>query len=106
MVPSPRVETFGSLSLPCGGKHGYVGVRGGQGSSKDKYQGYTPRKRHFTKVCNTAHDAAVARAQLLQDIELGLVGAAEHLKEKSVRKRKSAGMLPCPMLAYNMRRVG
>ena len=41
---APLVEKFGMLDLPLGGKNGYVGVRGGQGPRKDKFQGYTPRK--------------------------------------------------------------
>ena len=34
-----EVECFGELRLPLGGKTGYIGVRGGQGPKKDKYQG-------------------------------------------------------------------
>ena len=56
---TPLTESFGALNLPLGGKHGYRGVRSGQGSKKDGFQGYTPRKTHFTKVYKTAHEAAV-----------------------------------------------
>ena len=42
------IEKHGNLKLVVGGKHGYVRVRGGQGSTKDQYQGYTVDKKHFT----------------------------------------------------------
>ena len=45
-----EVERFGELRLPLGGKTGYIGVRGGQGPKKDKYQGYTKDKKHTTKA--------------------------------------------------------
>ena len=81
---APEVEAFGTLQLPLGGKHGYKGVRGGQGRGHDLFQGTTPRKTHCTKLYGTAQQAAVALAQLLQDEELGL---AEKM-EKVVRRRK------------------
>ena len=31
------IERHGDLKLKVGGKHGYVRVRGGQGSTKDQY---------------------------------------------------------------------
>ena len=42
MVPSPaRVEHFGVLELPLGGKHGYKGIRP---TREGQWQGYTPKK--------------------------------------------------------------
>ena len=35
-----ELEVFGQLKLYLGGKHGYQGVRGGQGPNKDGFQGY------------------------------------------------------------------
>ena len=35
------IEKHGDLKLVVGGKHGYVRVRGGQGSTKNLYQGYS-----------------------------------------------------------------
>jgi hypothetical protein len=64
LAPALLAETFGNENLPLGGKHDYKGVRGGQGSKKNKYQGYTPRKRHCTKLYDTAHEAAVNLALL------------------------------------------
>ena len=60
MAAHSKVERFGSLDLPLGGTHGYVGVRKVR---KGLFQGYTPKKRpgHFTKALKTAHAAAVAR---------------------------------------------
>jgi hypothetical protein len=67
----PLVEVFGSLNLPLGGTNGYVGVRK---AKKGGFQGYTPKKTkgHFTGRCETAQEAAVARAIKIRDIELGL----------------------------------
>ena len=44
-----RFDEAEGLLLPLGGKHGYAGVRGGQGRGKDKFQGHTPKKskEHF-----------------------------------------------------------
>ena len=36
----PDQELFGTLRLLRGGKHGYVGVRGGQGKQRDRFQAY------------------------------------------------------------------
>ena len=54
MKSAPRevlVERFGNLKLPLGGKYEYVGVRGKQGRTRDRFQGYTPKKKHFTELC-------------------------------------------------------
>ena len=57
------IERHGDLKLKVGGKHGYVRVRGGQGSTKDQYQGYTVDKKHFTAGYTTAREAAIALAE-------------------------------------------
>ena len=80
----PLGETFGNVVLPIGGKHGYVRVRGSQGPKKDKFQGYTPKKRHFTKNYNTAHEAAINLALL--ERELG--SDIQDDEEKKPRKKR------------------
>ena len=67
-----RFEEAGGKRLPLGGLNGYLGVRGKQGRDKDKYQGVTPKKRHRTRLCDTPLEAAIAFAQLKEDIELGM----------------------------------
>jgi len=86
---TPLTESFGALNLPLGGKHGYRGVRSGQGSKKDGFQGYTPRKTHFTKVYKTAHEAAVNLALLKRDREMN----SEEEEEKKPRKVRSDKVL-------------
>ena len=68
-----RFEEAGGQRLPLGGRNGYLGVRGGQGRKKDKYQGTTPQKRHRTKHYNTALEAAIAFAQMKEDLDLGIL---------------------------------
>ena len=80
----PRVERFGTLDLPLGGKHGYKGVRGEQGKSRDEFQGYTPRKTHVTKLYSTAHEAAVNLALLKRERE----DKGEEEEEKKPRKAR------------------
>jgi hypothetical protein len=67
-----RFEEAGGQRLPLGGRNGYLGVRGKQGRGKDKYQGTTPRKRHRTGLFDTPLEAAVAFAQLREDLDLGI----------------------------------
>ena len=56
----------GSLQLPLGGKHGYIGFR----KVRDgKFQGYTPRKTRTTAAFGTPHEAAVALALKRQRLE-------------------------------------
>jgi len=86
---APLSEMFGTVNLPLGGKHGYKGVRGGQGPNKDGFQGYTPRKTHFTKIYKTAHEAAVNRALLKRDLEQSLALGIEDEKKKRPRKPRS-----------------
>ena len=54
------IERHGDLKLVVGGKHGYVCVRGGQGSTKNLYQGYTKDKNHSTAAFQTPREAARA----------------------------------------------
>ena len=82
-----RFEEAGGQRLPLGGKHGYLGVRGGQGRKKDKYQGTTPQKRHRTKHYNTPLEAAIAFAQLREDLDLGI------LAEQSPKKAQPAATI-------------
>ena len=65
-----RFEEAAGQRLPLGGVNGYAGVRGKQGKKKDKFQGVTPRKRHRTGYFDTAKEAAIAFAQLREDLEL------------------------------------
>ena len=83
--PLPLVfERFGTLYLPRGGKHGYKGVRGEQGTTRDKFQGHTPRKTHVTKLYTTAHEAAVNLALLKRELEEN----SEEEEEKKARKAR------------------
>lgn len=66
------VERFGNRLLPLGGANRYKGVRGKQGRKRDKYQGCTPRKTHFTGLYDTALEAAVAFDDLKQDLKNGI----------------------------------
>jgi hypothetical protein len=69
----PRFEEAAGRRLPLGGLNGYRGVRGGQGRGKDKFQGVTPKKKHRTKLFDTAQEAAIALAQLQADIEVDMI---------------------------------
>ena len=68
-----RFEEAGGRRLPLGGLNGYVGVRGKQGKKKNKFQGITPKKKHRTGYFDNAKEAAVALAQLREDLELGML---------------------------------
>ena len=68
-----RVEVAGGQRLPLGGLNGYRGVRGKQGRKKNKFQGVTPKKQHRTGLYDHAQEAAIALAQLHEDLELGMV---------------------------------
>ena len=82
-----RHERHGDLKLVLGGTNGYRRVRGGQGSKKVEYQGYTIDKKHSTKAYSTAREAAIALAELERDLAAGLDKAA-------IKKRKAAAGLP------------
>ena len=79
-----RVEVAGGQRLPLGGINGYLGVRGKQGKKKNKFQGVTPKKQHRTRLFDTAKEAAIARAQLKEDLELGM------LTERAPKKAQPA----------------
>ena len=66
------MEQVAGQRLPLGGINGYVGVRR-QGRDKNKFQGATPQKFDRTKLFDTPRDAAIALAQLKEDIALGIV---------------------------------
>ena len=76
------IEKHGDLNLVVGGKHGYVRVRGGQGKTKDQYQGYTKCKKHSTAAYLTPREAAKALAELERDLAAGL--------DKAARKKRKA----------------
>ena len=77
-------EVAGGQQLPLGGINGYIGVRGKQGKKKDKFQGTTPRKQHRTAHFDTPQEAAIALAQLREDLELGM------LEERGAQKPQPA----------------
>ena len=79
----PRFELVGGQRLPLGGLNGYLGVRGKQGRAKDKFQGITPKKQHRTALFATPLEAAIAFAQLKEDLEVGM------LEQRSSKKRLS-----------------
>ena len=88
MKSAPRevlVERFGNLKLPLGGKYEYVGVRGKQGRTRDRFQGYTPKKSHFTELCDTPQEAAVALATLKQQ----LVNGYDPVQDRKPRKKRA-----------------
>ena len=88
MKRAPRevvVERFGNLKLPLGGKYEYIGVRGKQGRTRDRFQGYTPKKSHFTELCDTPQEAAVALATLKQQ----LVNGYDPAQDRKPRKKRA-----------------
>ena len=68
-----RFEEAGGQRLPLGGLNGYLGVRGKQGHNKNMFQGISPKKKHRTKLFYKAQDAAIAYAQLKEDLSLGML---------------------------------
>ena len=71
--PEPRFEEVGGRRLPLGGLNKYLGVRGGQGRKKTKFQGVSPKKKHRTGLYDTPLEAALAYAQLKEDMELDML---------------------------------
>ena len=53
------------MRVERGGKHGYKHVRGGQGRSKNKFQGVSPKKTNRTDLFDSPREAAVAYARML-----------------------------------------
>ena len=84
------IEKHGDLKLVVGGKHGYVRVRGGQGSTKNLYQGYTKDKKHSTAAFPTPREAAIALAELEQDLDAGLDKAARKKRRIASGERQDA----------------
>ena len=84
----PRFEEVDGLRVPLGGANGYRGVRGKQGRQKNKFQGITPKKQHRTRLFGTAQEAALALAQLREDLELGMV--AEGAPKKALAAATNA----------------
>ena len=93
--------------MPRGGKHGYSGVRGGQGKRRDRFQGYAmvnSKKVTVPGLFGSAHEAAVALAQWKQQRELDLVEEPAEKKPRKSRNSKavaqpsnSGGVLRCSM---------
>ena len=92
-----RFEEAAGQRLPLGGINGYAGVRGKQGRKKDKFQGVTPRKQHRTKLFGTPLEAALAFAQLKEDLELGML---------EQRSRKQQQQQPATLTASRKLEVG
>ena len=94
MQRAPRevlVERFGNLLLPLGGKYEYKRVRGKQGRKRDKFQGYTPKQTHFTELHDTAQEAAVALANLKQELAAGY----DSVHERKPRKKRGCLFRMC-----------
>ena len=89
----PRFEEAAGQRLPLGGINGYAGVRGKQGKKRDKFEGVTPRKRHRTRHFNTAKEAALALAQLREDLDFGMV------EEKAPKKAQTPATNTAPKKA-------
>ena len=96
----PRFEEAGGQRLPLGGVNGYAGVRGKQGKKKDKFQGTTPRKQHRPSHFETAKEAAIALAQLREDIELGM------LQQPAPKKPAASAAAPVASATSNRSEVG
>ena len=77
-----KFEEVGGRRLPLGGVNGYRGVRGGQGRKQNKYQGVTPKKKHRTAHFDTALEAAIAFAELTENLELGMVELRSEKKDE------------------------
>ena len=92
VVFSAMISSLGHLNVANGGKNGYTRVRGGQGPNQDKWQGYIKGKKKTTSLYDTAEEAAVALAQLEQDIALGLVD----VDDKKPRKSRKTSGAPTP----------
>ena len=88
----------GGQRLPLGGINGYKHIRGKQGKGKDKFQGVSPKKMHRTRHCDTALDASLAYAQMMEDVELGLESEQQQDKKISLPLASPATTVkPAPM---------
>ena len=90
----PQFEEAAGHRLPLGGVNGYLHVRGKQGKQKDKYQGVTPRKTHRTGHFDTALEAAIAFAQMSEDLELGMPLQRAPKIEKSSEGNAASKKMP------------
>jgi hypothetical protein len=70
----PRFEEVAGQRLPLGGRNGYLGVRAaGRGAKATSSRGRRrARKQHRTRLCHSAQEAAIALAQVKEDLELGM----------------------------------
>ena len=84
------IERHGDLKLVVGGKHGYVRVLGGQGSTKNLYQGFTKDKKLSSAAFPTPREAALALAVLDRDLDAGLVKAARKKRRTASGERPDA----------------
>ena len=92
------VERFGLLELPLGGVNTYVGVRK---TRNDEFQGYTPKKTHTTGAFKTTHEAAVALAQLTNDINIGTyVEKTKNDTKTRIESRTAGAPLPLRMRSH------
>ena len=103
-------EEAGGQRLPLGGLNGYAGVRGKQGKKKDKFQGTTPKKKHRTQLFATSLEAAIALAQLREDLELGMLEQRSLPKAKSPKttaasKKKEVGVYLGELLRHSSGRM-
>ena len=89
------VERVGTLNLPLGGKHGYVGVRKVR---QNKYQGYTPKKTLTTRAFKEPQEAAIELARLKQSRDLGLETTVERASRapRALPGALLLGPLPLP----------
>ena len=90
-----RVIEHGGQRLPLGGINGYKHIRGKQGKGKDKFQGVSPKKLHRTRHCDTPLEAALAYAQMMEDVELGLESEQQQDKKylSLLRRRRRRSSL-------------
>ena len=84
------IEKHGDLKLVVGGKHGYVRVRGGQGSTKNLYQGSSKVKKHSPAAFPPPREAAIALAELERDLDAGLDKAARKKRRIASGERPDA----------------
>ena len=111
MEAAADTELFGTLRLVRGGKHGYLGVRGGQGKKRNRFQAYITidhRKTTVPGLYETPHGAAVALAQWKLNHELGLEDEPDEKKPRKKRGKKAADQLAtaaCSASSWQLQRV-
>ena len=75
-------------------------MRGKQCRLRDRLQGYTTKKKHSTRLCDTAHEAAVALATLKMELEAGFDDSTQ---ERKPRKKCSRRCIELPHLSSEIR---